>query len=91
MSKRPDRTGTWTFDEPLRLGDLVVLPVVRRRADAADAVPEALGVFAVRGDAVSWQPAFDLTRVVLRGQLLALALALALLAVAWFAARRPRP
>lgn len=46
-----------------------------------------LGVYAVRGDQVRWEPALDLQRVILGGQAL---VAVAVLAIAWAARRRRR-
>lgn len=39
------------------------------------------GVFVIKGDAVTWQPALDLNRVILGGQLVALAVLLLIRAI----------
>lgn len=46
-----------------------------------------LGVFVVRGSAVEWQPALDLSRVILGGQIVG---AVAVMSIAWAARRRRR-
>lgn len=82
------------FGEPIRHGDILLVPVARIRGGAGggsgtgatndesnsggaggfDAKPA--GVFVVKGGSVSWQPALDVTRIVIGGQFDAVVVAL---------------
>jgi uncharacterized spore protein YtfJ len=83
------------FGEPVRQGELVILPVasVRGGGGGGDGGGQSdgrgegggagfglrvvpCGVFVIRGDRIRWQPAVDVNRVVLGGQVVALALIL---------------
>src|SRR5579859_3583088 len=75
------------FGEPVVKNGVTVIPVARLRGGAGggedkgqdrggggfgiDARPT--GAFVIRGDEVRWQPALDLNRVILGGQLVAIA------------------
>lgn len=82
------------FGEPIRQGDILIVPVARIRGGAGagggtgatsgesgsgggggfDAQPA--GVFVVKEGSVSWQPAVDVTRIVVGGQLVGIVVAL---------------
>jgi uncharacterized spore protein YtfJ len=49
-----------------------------------------VGVFVIRGDDVRWQPSLDLNRVILGGQVLALAMILAIRSIAKARAKKRR-
>lgn len=78
--RRPQADATQrVFGEPCETPDgstIVTVSSVGRSA------PRAVGVFVVHGGQVQWEPAFDVTRVVLMGELIGLvAASLATLAV----------
>jgi uncharacterized spore protein YtfJ len=85
------------FGEPIRQGDVLIVPVARIRGGAGggggsgtgggtpeesgsgggggfDARPA--GVFVIKEGSVSWQPAVDVTRIVVGGQLVGIVVAL---------------
>jgi len=82
------------FGEPIRHGDILMVPVARIRGGAGggsgtgatndvsnngggggfDAKPA--GVFVLKGGSVSWQPALDVTRIVIGGQVVTVVVAL---------------
>lgn len=57
------------FGEPYQSGDVTVIPVTATRWGGG---VRALGVYAVRGDEVTWHPAVDETRIALGGLLIGL-------------------
>jgi hypothetical protein len=90
-------SGRAVFGDVYEKDGVTVLPVASVRAGSAgrggsagpvgvDARPA--GAFVIRGDSVTWMPAFDLNRVILMGQLVMLAAILSWRSVANARARR---
>ncbi|GIW11841.1 MAG: hypothetical protein KatS3mg061_2898 [Dehalococcoidia bacterium] len=79
------------FGEPLERDGVTFIPVARlgRPLLGGTRTPQLtpIGAYVIRDGNVQWEPAFDLNRVVLVGQLVALAVALAVLL--WTLQRRP--
>jgi uncharacterized spore protein YtfJ len=82
------------FGEPLERGEVTIVPVAAVRGGGGGGGDQSsgsgsgfgltarpVGVYVIKGDQVSFQPAFDLNRAILGGQLVGVALFLSLRAV----------